>query len=183
MKIEVMVDIETLDVRPNGVVLSAAVVGFNQDGIFPGSRTYARLSIDEQLALGRTVSGDTLSWWMRQEKAARFEAFHEERARLEHGLFAIGEALRNGDRIWAKGPQFDLVMLETLYRDYGWPVPWFYRVARDVRTVAEVLPATWEPDPEIIEKHCAGLVAHHPIYDCVWQIEAVRAARSMLDMA
>src|SRR3546814_2365974 len=80
---EMMVDLETLDTKNSAVVLSIGAVVWETLVDDAGSldysvveRFYRVLSIDEQLAAGRTVSESTLLWWMRQDPTARAEAFN-----------------------------------------------------------------------------------------------------------
>ena len=70
---DIMLDIETLDTSPSAIVLSIGAVKFNSVGL--GDTFYVRLDSDPQLALGRTQSEATLTWWAGQSDAARKEAF------------------------------------------------------------------------------------------------------------
>lgn len=181
MSREVMVDIETLDTRPSSVVLSVAAVEFNVLSSYEG-HAYVVLDTAEQLGLGRTVSQSTLLWWMNQSDEARGEAFTAagHRRSVGNGLSMLAPLLSRADRVWAKGPQFDLVILESLYESVGQSHPWSYRAARDVRTMQDAVGPDWSPQHEL--PMFADLPAHHPLYDCMWQIEMVRAARARTGM-
>lgn len=88
---EMMIDLETLDVKSSSVVLSIGAVVFECAPTMmyaPGEdkphealnyrvldRFYRILDIADQLQSGRTVSQRTLLWWMQQDQDARDEAF------------------------------------------------------------------------------------------------------------
>jgi len=60
---------------------------------------------------------------------------------------------------------FDIAILENIYRQYGWPVPWQYWQICDSRTLFAV-----HGDPRVKGK--VGL--HNALEDCVSQAQAVQ---------
>lgn len=174
--IETMIDIETLDTGPRAVVLSAAVVKFTQEENAYAPFTHVTFDIDAQLAMGRTISQDTLLWWMRQDQVVRDLEFNADRRPLTECLGAVTRAVREGDQHWANSPSFDMTILGSLFEECDWLVPWSYRDCRDVRTLKDLaqIEDDWNPSEDI-----PG-VAHDPVYDCRWQIELVREARRRL---
>jgi len=78
MTTHVMIDLETLDTRPQCTVLSLGAVKFNpytKDE--PHSELYFKISIDDQDRLGRTTSDETIAWWAKQDPKIMEEAFDQ----------------------------------------------------------------------------------------------------------
>lgn len=174
--IETMIDIETLDTGPRAVVLSAAVVLFTQEQGAYAMSTHVTFDIDAQLAMGRTISQDTLMWWMRQDQSVRDLEFNADRRPLDECLRTLTRTVREGDQHWANSPSFDMTILGSLYINCNQLTPWPYYELRDVRTLKDLaqIEDDWKPSEDI-----PG-VAHDPVYDCRWQIELVREARRRL---
>lgn len=175
---EFMIDIETLDTKPSAVVLSLGVVSFNQE-VGAMDNLFIQLDGQEQLDCGRTVSMDTIKFWMRQPEASRRAAFPDDPQGMFEDIahFISHHKSPEGALYWAKSPSFDMTILYSLCGDlYGVDeMPWAFRGFRDVRTLVDAVhddfvPAkTWDyPD-------------HHPIGDCLWQIEEVRHVRKIFD--
>lgn len=128
-----MVDIETLDTAATAVVLSVGAVVFNGYGLL--NHYHWTLEIEPQLKDGRTISGDTLAWWMQQDPAIMREAFGQE---CEPKL-VLDDLNRictdmNVQRFWAHSPAFDYVILDHLYRSFE--RPWSHKSWLDTRTLS-----------------------------------------------
>jgi hypothetical protein len=176
MTLEAMIDIETLDTEPGSVVLSIGAVLFTQAR---GVRTdvdsfYRRLELDEQIRSSRTISQASLLWWMEQDAPICAEAFHRARVGVSPSLLGLTGYLRHTDVFWANGPAFDLIILESLYKDNDMAPPWKYSQGRDMRTLREAagMPRDWDPGA-VKSPHGP----HHPVHDCLIQVEVVREAR------
>jgi hypothetical protein len=163
-----MLDLESLGTQPDCAILTLGAVKF--DPFTPdsfGDSLYFRIDVDEQLALGRRVQQDTLEWWGRQADDVREEALGEEgRISLTDMYQQLNRFCVGVDNIWAQGPAFDIVILENIYRQMGWPTPWQFWQIRDSRTLFGV-----HGDPR--EKNKAGL--HNALEDCVSQAQGVQA--------
>jgi hypothetical protein len=137
-----MLDLETIDTSPTAVVLTIGAVKFDayDASIEPGlSSMYLRLNVDQQTALGRTSSEDTLAWWAKQSAAAQEEAFSEEnRVDLLDFAKQLNAFTVGAEHIWANGVTFDITILENLYRMLGLPAPWNYWQIRDCRTIFDL---------------------------------------------
>jgi len=164
---DVMLDLETLSTRPNAVILTLGAVKFDPySSADPGPGLYLRIDVDEQTARGRDVQEDTLEWWLRQAEDVREEALGEtDRVSVETMYRELNRFLVGANNIWAQGPVFDIVMLENIYYQWGWPAPWNYYQIRDSRTLFGV-----HGDPR--ERNKAGL--HNALEDCVSQAQAVQ---------
>lgn len=172
---DVMLDIESLGTRPDCVILTLGAVKF--DPYTPdrfGESLYLRINVDEQTALGRNVQDDTLEWWSRQSTDVFEEAFGEDgRVGLEEMYQKLNKFLVAVDSIWAQGPAFDIVILENIYRQLGWPTPWQYWQIRDSRTLFGV-----HGDPR--ERNKAGL--HNALEDCISQARGVQSVYDRLQI-
>ena len=69
-----MVDMETMAVSPNAVVLSLGAVHFDPYGTGYSDSLYFRIDIDDQDALGREVDPNTITWWSSQPPEIMEEA-------------------------------------------------------------------------------------------------------------
>ena len=148
---DLMVDIETLGLQTDAVVLSIGAVAFDRNVLddfhsfdIDGSRYfYNTLEIQPQLDKGRTVTASTLEFWKKQPEMPERKA----------GLLTVFAAFnvwlyKNFQQrdfcVWAKGPDFDIVILENLYRMHVHvqvpPMPplFQYWQARDVRTAVDL---------------------------------------------
>jgi hypothetical protein len=148
-----MLDMETLAVTPNAVVLSLGAVKFNPYGNGYSDKIYFRISIDDQDALGREVDPDTLDWWGRQAADIQDEAFSpEDRISLVDAMDRFHKFAWGCDAFWSHGATFDLVIIENIYRQLGKPLPWNFWQLRDTRTLFDL---GYDPDMPKNSKHDA----------------------------
>ena len=139
MSKHLMVDLETMAVSPNAVVLSLGAVHFNPYGNGYGDKLYMRINIDDQDALGREVDPNTIDWWSKQDPVVMEEAFSpDNRVGLVEAMDKFHKFAWGCDAFWAHGSCFDLVILENIYRQLGKPVPWSYWQIRDTRTLFDL---------------------------------------------
>jgi hypothetical protein len=172
---DIMLDLETLGTKPDTVILTLGAVKFNPyNQEMPGPGFYVRPNVDEQLGRGRSYNEDTLVWWNKQAEDVREEALGEEgRISVEQMLGDLNRFLVGVDNIWCQGPAFDIVILENIYYQYGWPCPWHHWRIRDSRTLFGV-----HGDPR--EKNKAGL--HNALEDCVSQAQGVQLTYARLGL-
>jgi hypothetical protein len=148
-----MVDMETMAVTPNAVVLSLGAVHFNPYGSGYSDKIYFRVSIDDQDALGREVDPKTIEWWGQQDPAIMEEAFSpDNRIPLVDAIDQFHKFAWGCDRFWSHGATFDLVMLENIYCQLNKPLPWNYWQLRDTRTLFDL---GFDPDMPTGSKHDA----------------------------
>jgi hypothetical protein len=148
-----MIDMETLAVSPNAVVLSLGAVHFNPYGNGYSDKIYFRISIDDQDALGREVDPDTLDWWGRQAADIQDEAFSpDDRISLADAMDRFHKFAWGCDAFWSHGATFDLVIIENIYRQLGKPLPWNFWQLRDTRTLFDL---GYDPDMPKNSKHDA----------------------------
>jgi len=174
----ISVDIETLALGPRPVITQIAMLGYDlqEDEFLPQSHVqFYPIEPQQKLLPARTISAKTLAWWMNQSDEARerFENstvtdFEELVALARHLVTTFNQLTRNGTanyEICAKGPQFDIVAIESLLDDLSIPVPWNYQRVTDLRT------DMWRAG--INEKNVptpAGFVPHVAYWDARFQI-------------
>lgn len=148
-----MVDMETMAVTPNAVVLSLGAVHFNPYGSGYSDKIYFRINIDDQDALNREVDPSTLDWWSKQDPAIMEEAFSpDNRISLVDAMDQFHKFAWGCDKFWSHGATFDLVIIENIYRQLNKPLPWNYWQLRDTRTLFDL---GFDPDMPTGSKHDA----------------------------
>lgn len=151
--VNIMLDLETLGTSAGSVVLS---VGAVSDA--PNSEPfYCVFNIDQSLAKGLRVSGETLAWWADQSPEARkvltqaAQSVHSNFGRLcdlkswieGHEISALEPAPEV--LLWAKPAMFDFPILRAAFEAYSLPSPWDWRAERDMRTLIKLLPHVEQP--------------------------------------
>lgn len=142
----IMLDLETLDTTPTAVVLSIGAVAFDPSTKTLGDKFYVEMTEDgaEQQKRGRTVSAETVRWWMQQDVLAKRvfaipQAEGVERVNTYEALHRFNLFVAaNGDRtaeIWGNGADFDNIILGSLYDSFGMKKPWSYSRNRCYRTI------------------------------------------------
>jgi len=162
----VMIDIETLGVLNNAVVVSFGACLFDEFNDADDKMTML-LDMEEQQQFDRTIDVGTVTWWTGQSQEAREWNFNTmNRYPVESALRALNVFCSGAQLFWSRG-SFDFDILETLYADVGLDVPWKFHRKRDVRSLDELaLNLNWAPNCQ--------LVAHKPLDDCLQQVEQVR---------
>lgn len=182
-----MADIESLDIGSRSVVLQVALYGLDadEDEILE-DYVWSFLPIQPQLDLiqPRTISASTLLWWMQQSDEARamfeknvLEDFENLPVMMRHLTreFTRMTSKYSNYELWARGPQFDVVNLESLYADCGMRAPWKYDSVRDLRTLMKQAGlSTGDVDPP------HGFIPHQASWDAKFQLRCYREARKAL---
>lgn len=173
---DAMIDLETLDTTPTAVVLSVGAVLFDPFSSAVGPTFYAELTnhLEQQTATGRTIGPQTVLWWMSQNTAARavFAARETDPTRCSPLYMAASFAdfIKQNDvrRVWAKDPDFDVVILRSLYETNapGFAFPFSHSASRSVRTV-EAMP--FAPVRELKP------VAHNALNDAIDQARSIQS--------
>lgn len=163
-----MIDLETLGTSTDSVVLSVGAVKFDlESDAIDGRGFYGSVSIDSNLEAGRRIEEDTLLWWLKQPAAVQ-AVFFEDKLSLEQALIDLSDWL--GDNkwiVWAKGPSFDISMLEHAYRRFGMQPPWEFWNTRCVRTYMAL------PGAKGIKASTEGL-KHNALSDAYEQVKTVQ---------
>lgn len=176
---EVMVDLETLDNVPGGVILSIGAVFFDWRARVLGPRFYTTISVASSKHYGLSVSADTLAWWEKQSPEARRvleEAMGPHACPLPDALAGFGvwlaqhcqERDKNGlpaVNLWGNGSDFDNAFLQVAYARVGSKPQWNFWRNESFRTLKNRVGNTFYrvPKPEV-----QG-TAHNALDDAVAQ--------------
>lgn len=141
MSTDLMIDIETLSTKPNALVLSIGMCWFDRahpdDEVIALPIIYPTLSQEDS-----HIDPQTVRWWMKQTDSARGvfdDIVEDKRISCTDAAIDVGEAVNNADRIWAKDPDFDCVILSHFVNqqvNFDWP---FWK-NRSVRTMLDTVP-------------------------------------------
>jgi DNA polymerase III epsilon subunit-like protein len=168
----VMLDKETLNVTPDGVILSIGAVRFDLDSDeIDDAGFYASISIDSNMAAGRTISESTLIWWLGQSPEAQ-AVFHEAKMSLEPALVDFVQWFGDAKYIWSNGADFDIPMMAHALRSFGMDTPWDFWNARCVRTMKNL--------PGCKDIKVANPVKHNALQDAIAQAKLVQAIQKKL---
>lgn len=158
----VMVDIETLGLKPGCIVTAFAAVHFDAYEIL--DQVSFALDVKVVQRDGFYCDATTALWWAEQSpKAQRLSLRgdqHPAAAALEFQTWCHKVA---PEHYWARGQDFDFPILEAFLEFYlggAEQLPWAYDQKRDTRTMLDLLP----PDafPEFVgEKHVPLVDATH----------------------
>ena len=163
---DVMIDLETLDTLPTTVVLSIGMVEFNPENgtIDKDGGVCLYPNLQEQLDMGRTVSGNTMEWWMKQGDEARKSTFNVRRKSVTETCGELRKFFSFMQRpmVWGNGSIFDIAILEH-FMGYT-QIPWKFYNVMDTRTL-------WRVHP--YDKNKKGETAHTALEDAIAQAERV----------
>ena len=174
---DVMLDLETMGVKKNAAMLSVACVQFDLDertidraGLF-----YQRIHPDsyEKYENKFSVNISTITWWMEQEPSVREEAWGG-KTPLEDVLLSFDQWVKTNIkdprnlRVWAHGKDFDPPILEHALKVLGMEVPWRFYNTMDTRTAYFLAEDRVRPEFPV-----DGYAKHHPVGDCISQINAL----------
>ena len=141
MTMHVMLDIETLATTPDAVVMSVGVVKFDPHSGTPYNKTLWRPDIDEQTERDRHISDSTLEWWAKQPDHIQEDAFSDQgRIPVTEFMKELNRYCVGMDKIWCQGPQFDMLILENLYIQWGHHFGWQFWQVMDCRTLFQLMP-------------------------------------------
>jgi hypothetical protein len=137
---DIMIDIESLDTSPNCVILTIGAVRFDPRGMGIVERLELRPTIDEQTEkYNRVINEDTLRWWGEQSPEALDEAMGDrDRVSFNDCMEALYKFCWNRRAVWSNGASFDIVAMESAWRNLGMRIPWPYYTVRDTRTLYEI---------------------------------------------
>jgi hypothetical protein len=137
----IMLDLETLGVGHNPVILSIGAVAFDKNGV--AAEFYWPVNPVDCQKYGLQVDASTVLWWMRQSDEAR-KAFDAE------GISLIGAVTRFNNFVekhagaegcvWGNGATADNVWIRSAMKAVGLEPCWSFRKDRCYRTVVANYP-------------------------------------------
>jgi hypothetical protein len=145
-----MIDIETLGLENDAVIVEIAMIPFTKNVIL---MDFAYQSyIDWSVQLFRSISSSALKWWLNQDRELMEKTLKpENHTTLNYALnmlraktYRCYDAFRLDNPsleqiFWSKPPSFDLKILEHAYKNTTENPPWCQQKTMDVRTL-EIIP-------------------------------------------
>lgn len=162
---DVMIDIETLGLESDSVILSLAAVRFCRT---TGRTKRLMHQIIDPNQPERSIDADTVRWWIKKPGNA-FSDILRGRCSLKEGLMELASNISIDDAVWAQGTDFDFDILEHACSQNGIQTPWKFTLKRDTRTAYDACGF----DPKQIERSGTH---HDALDDCYHQIKCVLAA-------
>lgn len=177
MRVDVMIDIETLGTGADSTIIQIAAIAFD---ISTGDHIdMFDLTADiEKNIRPLKVDGSTLKWWLHTDKELLQQL-------LTSGVYSSEEVLHKfytwlhsltGDMrdvyLWGNGIIFDNKMIQYQLEDLGLEYPIYYKNDRDVRTLLELASIkTGLSEKEIKNKfNDESLREHDALDDVIYQI-------------
>jgi DNA polymerase III epsilon subunit-like protein len=159
----VMIDLETLSLRPNAHILQVGVCGADLD---EGKVTWPWMNVwlAPEAQIGRHIDPGTVSWWMLQDADVRRSVFEADPTLTltVDQLFDFLKQYTEGATVWAKPAAFDFGVLADLFQA---KLPWHHRATRCLQTLA----ATLDPGGKL--KPADSAAAHNAGADADWQMQ------------
>jgi hypothetical protein len=186
MRIDVMVDIETLGTNKDSTIFQIAAATFDVETgeIFEVYEQVADIEKNKTV----NVTGSTLKWWLKTNKELLQEI-------LNKGTEASGVILIDFHGwlhklklkyqevcLWGNGILFDNALIQEQLNAMGFDYPIYYKNDRDVRTIVDL--ATKKlgiTEQELKEKFSdTSLVEHNALDDVKYQINLVTYCYNVL---
>lgn len=130
----VMLDIETLGIRPGSAIIQIGAVDFDlEQNLGEGFK----VNINHNLEPYLDVDPATVLWWKRQSPEAKASVSAEPRLDLRTALSGFTSWFDSvqGEFVWGNGATFDNVLVDCAYHACGMRKPWHFCNDRDMRTL------------------------------------------------
>ena len=144
----VMLDLETMGLRPNAAIVSLGAAHFDAENVLHTFHT--PISLQSCLDNGLVTDQSTVDWWMKQSAEARSSWQRDDAPTLSDALSQFGAWLREFATLktmvpWSNGADFDIVLMSSAHRALGADAPWMYYNQRCYRTVRNMFPVAEMP--------------------------------------
>ena len=166
MTVHLMLDIETLGVRPTARVIEIGWATFDPHG--PGVIKSGAVAVDVGSQPYGSVDAGTVDFWLKQPEESRLAFAKAKKVSIREALELLDKELSPWGQftgVWSHGPAFDVTILQGHYDRVGRGMPWGYKAVRDTRTLAYALDLVGLTKPEYPQ---VG-VLHSAEGDCVNQ--------------
>ena len=188
----VMIDLETLSVRPHAIILVIGAIKFKrtkkyseeieQKNIDKLDTFYRRITINSCIEVGLHKDEDTVKWWSSQNDEIKHEALiNPDRVSIQEALqdFSIWFNKENVKKtrscIWGNGSDFDISILGEAYKRCNMEIPWNFWLVRDLRTILDI------GNIKMCDLPQTNL--HNALYDCYRQIIGFQRAMKNLKLS
>lgn len=139
---DLSIDIESLGIAEDSIVISIGAVVFNNEISLStfNCQFYEILDLKDQESQKRTMSIDTVLWWMKQSEFTKSALIEKNRTSTYKALTLLNTLIQEYavNYAWAKSPNFDLVILDSLYKSFNMKFAIDFRYWMDVRTIMRI---------------------------------------------
>lgn len=167
----IMIDLETMGTDSDAAIVSIGAVEFSHLGL--GRTFYSPINLQSNLEDGRSVTGSTIEFWLKQDEAARL-ALCDIKSSLRTILYQLSDWMPADPIVWGNGATFDNVILANAYKALEISVPWKFYNDRCYRTLKALCPEI-ETEPFIGTKHNALADAVHQAKHAVRCLQALES--------
>jgi hypothetical protein len=158
---DLMLDIETLGVRPTSVIIQIGACYFDRYTGEVGDKFTENISIKSCLEQKFTIDSNTISWWMQQEN----KSWGDNPKSIFEVLTTFTDFVKKAKYIWSHST-FDIPILANAYNAIDKKLPFHYRATRDIRTLTHLAGHQRnESKTDLNDK------THNALDDCVYQVE------------
>lgn len=184
---QTVLDIETAGTEPGCIVFSAGIVTFDDAELQSFEEIKAQgieiiFNTKVQVEAGLKVSQSTMEWWAQQGADAQRVINPPDEVQVHPrefygALTPLGDSYTLSKLKWiARGPTFDMVILQMMLAAFNVSVPWRYWNVRDSRTIYDEhnVPYNVLPMPK-------QSVAHNALDDAVWDAWMIQRLRNDRD--
>lgn len=127
----VMIDIETLGIKPGSAILEISAATFTLGEGGPLDWFGVEIDLLSSLACGLVTDRETAAWHLKQNTVAHLRG----RPLRESAIRLAGWLAERGCVVWAWGMDFERAMLEAAFAAVGLGLPWDFYHGRDARTI------------------------------------------------
>ena len=140
--IQVMLDLETMGVRPNAAFAAIGAVKFDPaTGEIHDGGFYCLVDLDSAVEIGLELDVSTFLWWLEQSDDARMSLLTGTRLPIREALSGFLRWYGNAPMpTWGNGPASDNVWIKEALRHAGLRCPWTHKEDRCYRTIREMRP-------------------------------------------
>lgn len=138
---DLMLDLETMDTASTAAVTAIGAVFFEPQTEVFGNEFYISIDLESAVNSGRTMSAGTVKWWLTQSQEAQKAMTEDVTAqKIAVNKFAmwLSEQPFKLQRIWAKSPEFDITIMQSLFKTESKNWPFQFWSNRDVRTLEDL---------------------------------------------
>lgn len=131
-------DIETMGVGQRAAICQIGLVSFNRDSGQRYTESLFDVDLEDSIRLGGKVHANTVKWWATQKNGFSYAG---KPYSVKEALTLLSQTIVAFEPIpiWAKGPTFDLSVIEFYCNRLNMQVPWKYNMPRDLRTLIDVV--------------------------------------------
>jgi len=158
---DVMIDIETLGIRPTSVITQIGACYFDRNTGEIGDTFIRNLNVQEALKWGLTIDWKTVEWWYLQEQ----RSWLEKPMVFTKALGELHPFVKKAKYIWSHST-FDIPILANAYNVIGSYLPFHYRQTRDIRTLTHL--AGHQRNKSKVDPNDK---THNALDDCIYQVK------------